>query len=492
MMKNNCFHDITSEKRNRRSFDEIKHMVRRLESIFETLILMLAYYYIWKTKYRDIPTMPALYGNGKYVLVGVYSILIIVLFYLCDSFQYGHLKLSDVVISQWIAVIIVNLITYFQLCLIANKMIHPLPVVFLTGIDFVLIFILVYIFTAVYHKNYVPRKMLMVYGTKNAVDLKFKMDTRSDKYVISALINVDKGFHAICEEIEDHEAVIINDVPAQIRNDILKYCYQKEIRTYVVPKISDIIVRNADDISLFDTPLFLVKGGGLTITQRFLKRTMDIVLCLIALIPTAPIMMIAALAIKLEDGGPVFYKQQRLTKDGRKFQILKFRSMIVNAESDGYSMEMRAADKDPRITRVGRFIRACRIDELPQILNILKGDMSIVGPRPERVENAAEYSKCIPEFEYRTKVKGGLTGYAQIYGKYNTSAYDKVRLDLMYIENYSILLDIKLIFMTLRVLVKPESTEGFLKEKELEEKRDEILCQKKKSMKNLDEKSYGG
>jgi len=172
-----------------------------------------------------------------------------------------------------------------------------------------------------------------------------------------------------------------------------------------------------------------------------------------------PVMLVIAAAIKLDDHGPVFYKQERVTLDGKLFKILKFRSMIVNAEKDGKSIP--ATDNDPRITRVGKFIRATRLDELPQILNILKGDMSIVGPRPERLEHVEKYSKDIPEFNYRLKVKGGLTGYAQIYGKYNTSAYDKLRLDLMYIENYSILLDIKLILMTVRILFKKESTEGF-------------------------------
>ena len=152
----------------------------------------------------------------------------------------------------------------------------------------------------------------------------------------------------------------------------------------------------------------------------------------------------------------------------------------MDAEKGGYQLSMRANEKDPRITKVGRFIRACRIDELPQILNILKGDMSIVGPRPERIENANEYSKDIPEFMYRTKVKGGLTGYAQIYGKYNTSAYDKLRLDMIYIENYSIFLDIKLIFMTLQILIKPESTEGFDKAEELEKRKEQLLSEEKK------------
>ena len=219
--------------------------------------------------------------------------------------------------------------------------------------------------------------------------------------------------------------------------------------------------------------LLTVKGTGLSPMQRIIKRTMDIVLCSLAMVVAAPIMLVVAAAIKLEDGGPVFYKQDRLTRGGREFKILKFRSMIVDAEK--YAGAVLASGNDPRITKVGKVIRATRLDELPQLLNILKGDMSIVGPRPERKCFAEEYAKEIPEFTYRTKVKGGLTGYAQVYGKYNTSAYDKLRLDLMYIENYSLLLDIKLIILTLRIIFSKDSTEGIDKAREIQEKSRELL-----------------
>ena len=171
----------------------------------------------------------------------------------------------------------------------------------------------------------------------------------------------------------------------------------------------------------------------------------------------------------------MFYRQRRVTRWGKEFEILKFRSMIVDAEKDGHSIP--ATGQDPRVIKVGRVIRPTRIDELPQILNILRGDMSIVGPRPERVEHVEKYSAEIPEFAYRLKVKGGLTGYAQIYGKYNTSAYDKLRLDLMYIENYSLLLDIKLILQTVRVLFSKSSTEGFEVARENEKRQEELAEQ---------------
>ena len=187
---------------------------------------------------------------------------------------------------------------------------------------------------------------------------------------------------------------------------------------------------------------------------------------------TSPLMLLTALAIKLYDGGPVLYKQVRCTIGQREFYIMKFRSMRTDAEKDGVA---RLAQKnDDRITPIGKVIRKCRLDELPQLINILKGDMSIVGPRPERKCLADEISKEIPEFCYRLKVRGGLTGYAQIYGKYNTSAYDKLRLDMMYIENYSPLLDIRLIILTLRIIFSKDSTEGIDVAMENQRRADEL------------------
>lgn len=461
-------------QRKQNRFDDVKHTVEKLEALIEVFALMMAYFIIWKYKYRPMDFYPY-YGSGKYILVGVYAFLIFVLFWHCDAFKFGHLKLTDVFISQVISTFLVNIVTYLQICLMAKKMVPVYPMALLFAFEIIAEFILVYIYTGIYHRLYIPKNMIMIYGNDDAVTLKFKMDERSDKYKVNRLISIEEGYEKICRSIADYDAVIINDVSAEIRNDILKFCYENKIRTYVTPKLTDILISGADDITLFDTPLKLVDGHGFTLTQRAVKRTMDLVLCLIAMIPAAPIMLIVALCIKIEDRGPVFFKQERVTRDGKKFDILKFRSMIVDAEKEGKSIP--ATGRDSRITKVGRVIRATRLDELPQLLNIIKGDMSIVGPRPERTEHVEKYSEEIPEFPFRLKVKGGLTGYAQIYGKYNTTAYDKLRLDLMYIENYSILLDIKLILMTLRIMIKPESTEGFEKQKELDAMKEEILSE---------------
>ena len=208
---------------------------------------------------------------------------------------------------------------------------------------------------------------------------------------------------------------------------------------------------------MFDTPLLVSKNMGLTAGQAIIKRSIDILVALTGIIISSPIMLICAVAVKCYDKGPVFYRQERLTLHGRVFRIFKFRSMCVDSEKNGARL---ASKNDSRITPVGKILRNLHFDELPQLFNVLKGDMSIVGPRPERKAILKEYQREIPEFYYRLKVKAGLTGYAQVYGKYNTTPYDKLKLDLFYIENYSVLLDLKLMLMTFKILFQKETSEG--------------------------------
>ena len=453
-------------------FEDTKGLLRGVSGFLEVLLLSVMYYIVWRVGYDD-GLFPNYFHKGKYVLMGVYALLLILILQNFDGFLFGRLRKTDVVLAQWIAILLVNFVIYWQLCLIANQLISVVPILILFAGDMLVALFFVIATTAVYHHFYAPHSMIMVFGGENSVVLKIKMDARQDKYLVKKLISVEEGYEKICSEILKFDAAILTDIPAQIRNDLLKFCYRNRIRVYIAPKISDIILRGGEEINLFDTPLLRVKGVGLTLTQRIVKRSLDIILSVIAMVIALPIMLVIAAAIKLEDGGPVFYKQKRLTLNGREFNILKFRSMIVDAEK--YAGAVLAEDNDPRITKIGKLIRATRLDELPQILNILKGDMSIVGPRPERKCFADEFSKEIPEFEYRLKVKGGLTGYAQIYGKYKTSAYDKLRLDLMYIESYSIVLDIKLMLLTLRIMFSKDSTEGIDKAREREKRRDELI-----------------
>ena len=301
--------------------------------------------------------------------------------------------------------------------------------------------------------------MLLIHGERDIEDILQKFASRKDKYRIVKCMDIKEGLWRIEEEIEvGYGAVVLWDIPTADRNRLLKYCYSRSIRVYMMPKIPDVLIKGSDQLHLFDTPIFLTREYALTVEQRIAKRLIDIICSLLLLLIASPFMLITAIAIKCYDGGPVLYKQVRCTRGAKEFMIMKFRSMRVDAEKDGVAR--LAAKNDSRITPVGRFIRAVRIDELPQLFNILKGDMSFIGPRPERPEIIRQYMEEMPEFAFRMKVKAGLAGYAQVYGKYNTTPYDKLKLDLSYIENYSVWLDLKLMLLTLKILIKPESTEG--------------------------------
>ena len=263
---------------------------------------------------------------------------------------------------------------------------------------------------------------------------------------------------ALLKEIDKYDAVIIDDIPSHERNRLIKECYNRSIRTYSAPKISDILIRSSGEMNLFDSPLLLSKNDGLQIEQKIVKRLLDIAISATGLLISSPLFLLIAISIKCTDRGPVFYKQKRLTQGGKEFKIYKFRTMIQDAEKGGKAVLAR--DEDDRILPVGKILRRLRLDELPQLWNILKGDMSMVGPRPERPELMAEIVEEIPEFVYRLKVKAGLTGYAQVYGKYNTTPYDKLKLDMLYIENYSFWLDIKILLMTFKVILQKENSEG--------------------------------
>ncbi len=398
--------------------------------------------------------------KGNWVLFGLYMVIFSVFARIYKGFKVGSHKTVDLIVSQMISTVCTNAVMYIQICLIARAIVTPLPLLICTAIQFVIIVVWAIVAGYIIRRIYPAKSLLIVYGSlQSAHMLSDKLTTRQDKYKVDALVDVKEGYDFIVSRIADYDGVVICDTPNQIRNDVLKYCFKISKTVYLVPKISDIIVRGAENMELFDTPLLVSRNIGLTAEQRFIKRIFDIIVSSIGIVIASPFMLITAVAIKLCDRGPVLYKQKRLTRWGKEFDLLKFRSMVVNAESDGVAR--LAADNDSRITPVGKVIRAIRFDELPQLFNIFIGDMSVVGPRPERPEISAEYEKQMPEFAFRLKVKAGLTGNAQVVGKYNTTPYDKLKLDLMYIEKYSIVQDLLIILKTVKILLlSKESTEG--------------------------------
>ena len=446
-------------KKEKKSKDQYKKSIMFLSSLIMVAVYTGIFSYVWLFYYNNREIVWGFYKRGNWVLVLIYVLLILVVTKVYNAFKISHMKLSDTVYSHLLSMLIVNVITYFQISLIARTMLNVLPFLLMTAADVIFMILWAWINAKLFTKLYPPHNMIMVYGSKLAESISEKMQSREDRYSINKYVHIDEGVETICQMIPDYESVIICDVPSKKRNILLKYCFEKSIRVYMVPKISDILIRGSEEIHMFDSPLLLSRNMGLNFSQRFFKRLLDLILVIPLTVIASPFMLVIAAAIKIYDRGPVIYKQERLTLDAKPFYVYKFRSMIVDAEKDGRAR--LASDKDDRITPVGRVIRKIRMDELPQLFNILFGQMSFVGPRPERPSIAEEYEREMPEFKYRTKVKAGLTGYAQVLGKYNTTPYDKLKLDLTYIVKYSLLLDIKLIFMTVKILFMSESTEGF-------------------------------
>lgn len=441
--------------------EQYKRLFRLLNLVICIGTLTAIFAFVWYTYYADNEEilLKTFFRRGNYVLIALYGLVMLMFYRIYGAHKIGYMRILETVYTQVLSVLCTNAFTYLQLCLIGRWkfLSYGRPILWMTLVDIIFVIAWSFVVRFGYLKIYPPREMLVVYGKYNPKYIIEKMETREDKYAMCGAVSIDEDMDEIKDRIRRAGNVILMDLPAEARNHLLKFCFRENIRCYSIPKISDIMIRRAEDIHLFDTTLLLFRNFGLNAEQRFLKRTFDIVFSLLFLLIASPIMLAIAIAIKACDGGPVFFTQDRLTEGGKVFKLYKFRSMYVNNESAEYCM---TRENDSRITPVGKIIRNIHFDELPQIINILKGDMSIVGPRPECPELAAKYQKIVPEFDFRLKMKAGLTGYAQVYGKYNTTPLDKLKLDMVYITRYSFLLDIKLILLTVKILFQKESTEG--------------------------------
>lgn len=438
--------------------EQYKHLLNLAANCVMLAVEALMFGYTWYMIYHpmiDKANRP--WNKGNWAVIGIYVLIMYFFTRTFGGYKIGYLRITDICLSQALAIFCANVVGYLQVCLVGNDYMPVHPMIVLYGAELLVILPGVYLVRFIYTRLYPPRKMIVIYGKRSPDELIRKINSRRDKYNVCATASVYMGYKELYKRILEYEAVVLCDLPTSMRNPILKFCFDQNKRTYITPKISDIILTGTERIHLFDSPLMLSRNRGFTIEQRFIKRIMDIVLSLIAIVVSSPLLILIGASIKLYDRGPVFYTQERLTRDGEIFQIIKFRSMRIDSERDGAQL---ARKDDDRITPVGRIIRRTHLDELPQIFNILKGEMSFVGPRPEREVIAKEYEASIPEFSFRLKVKAGLTGYAQIYGKYNTTPYDKLKLDLTYIETYSAWLDIKLMLMTFKIIFQKENTEG--------------------------------
>ncbi|MCI8341843.1 MAG: sugar transferase [Firmicutes bacterium] len=426
--------------------------------VFANILGMgLLFLLIWFIFYRYNLTS-FLYKKGTALLVLIYCAIYLLFNQIYRGFKIDYLRKSEIVYSQCLSMMFVNIITFFQICLIDRRVVAIPPMVILSAIDVVFILCWTLWSKKRYRKRSIVRDVVIIYRDKEPWEAAEKINHYDDKFNVSKFIKCDCSVNKILKKLSAENGVVLCGIDPTMRKTIMDFCFERSMPVFVIPDSSDIILKSAAVLSMQDMPLFQCHRGELNLIDEFVKRAFDICASLLGIIFLSPIMALTALAVKLCDNGPVFYKQERLTLNGHKFKLYKFRSMIVDAEKDGVARLAQSGDS--RITPVGHVIRKFRLDELPQLFNILFGDISVVGPRPERPEISKQYEKSIPEFKFRLKMKAGLTGYAQVIGRYNTTPYDKLMWDLMYIENYSFMMDLKIILMTIKILFLPESTQG--------------------------------
>jgi len=426
---------------------------------------IIIFCYVWVLYYNE-HTFSSFWLQGLVVSIVLYALVYYAFGKLYHAFQIHSSRISELMLSQFLTIGMSDLILYLICYMMHMRLANLLPGLIAAAVQLLGTLILLGLNKYCFAKYTPAQRTVIIYGAKKAhregnIETSVEELERKLRTKHSGLFDIQAVYPDTCkrgellEKLKDFDTVILCHVSQKLRSEILAASARDGRNVYITPKLEDIILTNYEYRYLIDTPLLVSETRY---GEYRSKRVLDISISLLMLVLFSPFMLLTAICIKLEDGGPIFYRQRRVTKNGREFDILKFRSMIVDAEKQGYKP---AASRDNRITKVGRVIRTVRIDETPQLLNILKGDMSVVGPRPERVEHVKKYTEKLPEFAYRLRVRGGLTGYAQIYGKYNTSAEDKLKMDLMYIEKQSLLLDLQMILLTLKVMFLPESTEGF-------------------------------
>lgn len=418
-------------------------IIRRLHIV----LLATAAGATWNNHYNVYLGSPYRDSNMGWLLLVLYIALFCIFSHLYGAYRIGNQRLNMVIYSNWLSMLMTHIVIFPVLFLIGRGALPTLPILALTALDVGIILVWAHMANKVYFKIFPPKKVVCFYEGKYPVLLVKKLKERKEKFNLIGAYSFDK--HSDVEAItEGAQALIFYHLSEEKSAKLMKFCIMKRLRYYLFPTIGDILLKTSETMFLFDTPLFLARNEGLTLHQRFCKRLFDIIFAALMIVVLSPIMLITAVLVRT-DGGPIIYKQKRCTENGREFEIIKFRSMVINAENTGPTL---ASTNDPRITKVGRYIRKFRIDELPQLFNVLNGDMSLVGPRPERPEFVRQYSKEIPEFVCRMSVKSGITGYAQVMGRYDTSPEDKLKLDLMYIQTYSILFDIKILLMTVKII----------------------------------------
>jgi exopolysaccharide biosynthesis polyprenyl glycosylphosphotransferase len=436
--------------------------MRKLGSIWMSMAKMVLFFAVMAVLFigqNIFYEETVFYFWGNYVNLLIYAA---VLYFTCriyGSFLFGRAEYQEIAISWVLCLIITNILEYFQLSLLSNRLLPVAGFLIIFAVQLVFIIPFTLFINKLYYIINPADKAIIIYGEKEKAD-KYRrvLQSHRKKFKVEYILSQDESEEKLQRHIDEAESVFFIGVDEGRKEHLFGYCFRYNKRIYIQPTFNGVLLNTAEVSWASNVPMFSPKTPKLGVGTRFVKRCFDIFISLLMVVITGWLMGITWLAIRLYDRQPAIYKQTRVTVDGKHFTLFKFRSMRIDAEKDGVARLM--VKNDDRVTPIGKIIRQLRIDELPQMFNILIGDMSIVGPRPERPELIARYEAEYPNFSFRTKVKAGLTGFAQIYGNYNTAPDEKLLLDIMYIERASIWQDVKLLMQTVKVLFLPSATEG--------------------------------
>ena len=432
------------------------HATRKLLLlVFDVLSIILAAYLgiylefygskqqVFSSHYYSVPLMIILFG----LLFNVTN-----MFSLARK-RFGEILLGIIINTLGMFTILMAVSFFFREFLYSRTVLAYsalLQIIFLSLVN--------YTFWRLERSLIIPKSLLIIGDDNECARIQSKIKLQSGTVFAAQQYCLDyqADWQKLLPEVDT--IALANNLTLVQKEAILHFCHQMGKQILIFPSAYEVFCQNMLLETLDDVPVFKSNYLRPTLEQRSLKRIFDFTIALLAIIIFAPIMLLVAVAIYLDDPGKVIYTQQRVGRDEQEFTIVKFRSMRLDAERG--TGPVLAKQDDDRITRIGAFIRRTRLDELPQLFNVLLGQMSLVGPRPERMYFVEQYKIHFPEYAYRHTVKPGITGMAQVYGKYNTTAYDKLIYDLMYIQKCNIFTDIIILIQTIKVLFIKSSTEG--------------------------------
>ena len=419
-------------------------------------LVTLPFAVCWYLYYAERIVLP-FFRKGNWYIILFFAVMYALFCRIYGALHVSTSRISALVYSQSLSALLADFVLYMVSILLRRHLQHLWPFIPVLAVQLaVAVLWSLYTHRAYFRRNK-PQVTMVVWDMRQGLEELVNSYGMEKRFNVVGTPRVEEVV-ANLSLLDGVETVFLCGIHSHERNIVIKYCVAAGIHVYVIPRIGDVIMDAAKPVNFFHLPMMSLERSNPSPEYMMVKRAFDILVSGLGLILLSPVMGVIALLIR-RDGGTVLYRQKRLTQNGRTFELLKFRSMRMDAEGDGVA-RLSSGEHDPRVTKVGRVIRGCRLDELPQLWNILVGDMAFVGPRPERPEIAAAYEKELPEFSLRLQVKAGLTGYAQVYGKYNTTPYDKLLLDLRYISRPSLTEDFKILLATVKILFLPESTEG--------------------------------